>query len=177
MIWSLVTSDIYNLWYGRWKISFPFCRYRFLSGKILQIESLVLLSVGLVRKYQTFSVGIMHFNMSFAKWRLLQSCLNVLTSKSRIEERRRPFWMTVNLSTKDRSVVSGPCAVFVTAVRDWAIPLLRLLSWYSLKLSSRCKSFKNWTPVDEIYGCPNLTWVAVIWPIDRAPGALLTNMD
>ena len=49
-------------------------------------------------------------------------------------------------------------------------PLLGLLSWYPVMLSSLCNSFDDRAPVDEIYGCPIFKWVAVAWLENRTRG-------
>ena len=54
---------------------------------------------------------------------------------------------------------------------SWRL-LLWLLSWCPIFKSSHCYSFEDWAPVDEIYGCPILKWVAETWPHDRVPGEL-----
>ena len=49
-------------------------------------------------------------------------------------------------------------------------PLLVLLSWCPVFMSSHRNSFKDQAPVDEIYGCLIFKWVTVTWLHDRVPG-------
>ena len=42
-------------------------------------------------------------------------------------------------------------------------PLLRLLSWCPVFISSHCNACGDWASVDLVYRCPIFKWVADIW--------------
>ena len=47
---------------------------------------------------------------------------------------------------------------------------LELLSWCPIFKSSHCNSSEDREPVDFIYGCQILKWIAETWLYDREPG-------
>ena len=63
---------------------------------------------------------------------------------------------------------SAICVVKGACLWPWQ-PLMGLLSWCPIFISSDCTSFEDQAPVDEIYGCLIFKWGAVTWLHDRLP--------
>ena len=87
----------------------------------------------------------------------------------KIDHHRHTFW---NIQSWNKKMVIS-CYFPFRSLHQWCMspwrPLLRLVSWCLILMSSHYNSFEDQAPVDSIYGCLIFKWVAETWLHDEVP--------